>query len=74
MGIGRHESATTTLVLNVAIRRSQASRSLSWGLGSNPKTVAKWRKLVTVDDLKIGTNAPYSMKPTEAERQWLLHQ
>jgi hypothetical protein len=68
MGQFRHGSATTTHAFRAAIQRSQASLStLSRELGINPKTVAKWRKRVTVEDLKTGPKAPHSTTLTEAE-------
>jgi transposase-like protein len=61
MGQVRHGSATTTHVVRAAIQRSQASlAALSRDLGINPKTVAKWRKRATVEDLKTGPKAPHS--------------
>ncbi|KQO07851.1 transposase [Sphingomonas sp. Leaf242] len=60
MGQIRHGSATTTHAVRAAIQRSQASLStLSRELGINPKTVAKWRKRATVEDLKTGPKAPH---------------
>jgi hypothetical protein len=60
--------ATTTHADRAAIQRSQASlATLSRELGINPKTVAKWRKRATVEDLKTGPKAPHSTAPTEAE-------
>jgi hypothetical protein len=68
MGQVRHGSATTTHAVRAAIQRSQASLStLSRELGINPKTVAKWRKRTTVQDLKTGPKAPRSTTLTEAE-------
>ena len=68
MGQVRHGSATTTHAVRAAIQRSQASLStLSRELGINPKTVAKWRKRTTVQDLKTGPKAPCSTTLTEAE-------
>ena len=68
MGQVRHGSATTTHAVRAAIQRSQASLStLSRELGINPKTVAKWRKRATVEDLKTGPKAPHSTTLTEAE-------
>ena len=59
MGQVRHGSATTTHAVRAAIQRSQASLAqLSRELGINPKTVAKWRKRASVEDMKTG--------PTEA--------
>jgi 2,4-dienoyl-CoA reductase-like NADH-dependent reductase (Old Yellow Enzyme family) len=68
MGQVRHGSATTTHVVRAAIQRSQASLSaLSREFGINPKTVAKWRKRATVEDLKTGPKAPHSTTLSEAE-------
>jgi transposase-like protein len=61
MGQVRHGSATTTYAVRAAIQRSQASlATLSRELGTNPKTVAKWRKRAMVEDLKTGPKAPHS--------------
>ena len=60
--------ATTTHAVRAAIQRSQASlATLSRELGINPKTVAKWRKRATVEDLKTGPKAPHSTTLSEAE-------
>jgi transposase InsO family protein len=68
MGQVRHGSATTTHAVRAAIQRSQASLArLSRELGINPKTVAKWRKRATVEDLKTGPKAPHSTTLTQAE-------
>jgi hypothetical protein len=68
MGQVRHGSATTTHAVKAAIQRSQASLAqLSRKLGINPKTVAKWRKRATVDDMKTGPSEPLSTVLTEAE-------
>ncbi len=68
MGQVRHGSATTTHAVRAAIQRSQASASeLSRIYGINPKTVAKWRKRVTVEDLKTGPKAPRSTVLGEEE-------
>jgi hypothetical protein len=40
---------------------------LSRELGINPKTVAKWRKRATVEDMKTGPTEPRSTVLTEAE-------
>ena len=70
MGKVRHGSATTTYAVRAAIQRSQASLSeLSREFGINLKTVAKWRKRATVEDLKTGPREPRSTiltKPEEA--------
>ena len=68
MGQVRHGSATTTHAVRAAIQRSQASLSaLSKELGIIPKTVAKWRKRATVEDMKTGPKEPRSTVLTEAE-------
>ena len=68
MGQVRHGSATTTHAVRAAIQRSQALLStLSRELGINPKTVAKWRKRATVEDLKTGPKDPHSTTLTQAE-------
>ena len=60
--------ATTTHAVQAAIQRSQASfGTLSRGLGINPKTVAKWRKRATVEDMKAGPKAPHSTTLSKAE-------
>ncbi|RWR24895.1 IS481 family transposase, partial [Sinirhodobacter populi] len=61
MGQVRHGSATTTHAIRAAIQRSEASTAaLSRELGINPKTVAKWRKRQTVEDMKTGPKEPCS--------------
>jgi len=73
MGQVRHGCATTTHAVRAAIQRSQASlATLSRELGINPKTVAKWRKRATVDDLKTGAKAPHSTTLTEAEEAMVV--
>jgi hypothetical protein len=68
MGQVRHGSATTTHAIGAALQRSQASLAqLSQELGITPKTVAKWRKRGTVEDLKTGPKAPRSTTLTEGE-------
>jgi transposase-like protein len=68
MGQVRYGSATTTHAVRAAIQRLQASLStLSRELGINPKTVAKWRKRATVEDLKTGPKAPHSTTLSQAE-------
>jgi hypothetical protein len=55
--------------VSAAVQRSQASLAkLSRELGINPKTVEKWRKRQTVDDLKTAPMAPRSTVLTEAEK------
>ena len=61
MGQVRHGSATTTHAIRAAIQRSQASAAeLSRTYGINPKTVSKWRKRATVEDLRTGPREPRS--------------
>ena len=56
-----------------AIQRSQASRTtLSQEFGINPKTVAKWRKRATVEDLKTGPKAPHSTTLSEADEAMVV--
>ena len=70
MGQVRHGSATTTFAVRAAIQRSQASLAqLSRELGINPKTVAKWRKRATVEDMKTGPSAPRSRR---LDGSWVL--
>ena len=73
MGQARHGSATTTHAVRAAIQRSQASLAqLSKELGLNPKTVARWRKRATVEDLKTGPKEPRSTVLTEAEEAMIV--
>ena len=73
MGQIRHGSATTTHAVRAAIQRSQASLAqLSRELGINPKTVAKWRKRATVEDMKTGPSEPRSTVLTEAEEAMVV--
>jgi transposase InsO family protein len=68
MGQIRHGSATTTHAVRAAIQRSQASASeLSRSYGINAKTVLKWRKRTTVEDLKTGPREPRSTVLSEEE-------
>jgi len=73
MGQVRHGSATTTHAVRAAIQRSQASLSqLSREFGINPKTVAKWRKRATVEDMKTGPTEPRFTVLTEAEEAMVV--
>lgn len=69
MGQVRQDSATTMHADRVAIQRSQALLlHLFKELGSNPKTIAKWRKLTTVKELKTGLKHKlYECSPLEME-------
>jgi len=55
MGQVLHGSATTTEAVRRAIQDSQASlRELAGRFGINPKTVAKWRRRISVSDARMG--------------------
>ena len=72
MGQVRHGSATTTHAVRAAIQRSQASLAvLSREFGINPKTVAKWRKRATVEDMKTGPE-PRSTVLSQAEEAMVV--
>jgi transposase InsO family protein len=61
MGQVLHGSATTTEAIRRAIQNSQESlRALAKRYGVNPKTVAKWKKRVSVGDLPTGPKEPRS--------------
>src|SRR5688500_19137053 len=61
MGQVDHGSATTTAAIRRAIQNSQASlRALAEVYGVNQKTVAKWRKRSSVEDLPTGPREPKS--------------
>ncbi len=61
MGQVLHGSATTTAAVRRAIQDSQESlRFLAQRHGINPKTVAKWKKRRSVQDLKTGPKEPRS--------------
>ena len=73
MGQVRHGSATTTFAVRAAIQRSQASLAqLSYEFGINPKTVAKWRKRATVEDMKTGPKELRSTVLTEADEAMVV--
>jgi hypothetical protein len=73
MGQVRHGSATTTHAIRAAIQRSEASTAaLSRELGINPKTVAKWRKRQTVEDMKTGPKEPRSTVLTGEEEAMVV--
>ena len=55
MGQVLHSSATTIQAVRRAIQNSQESlRALAKRYGINQKTVAKWKKRTSVDDLTTG--------------------
>jgi hypothetical protein len=61
MGQILHGSATTTEAIRRAIQHSQESlRTLAKRYGINQKTVAKWKKRVSVADLPTGPKEPKS--------------
>ena len=61
MGQVHHGSATTTAAVRPAIQHRQASlRRLSRRYGINPKTVAKWKKRSSIEDLRTGPRTPRS--------------
>ncbi|QPM92006.1 hypothetical protein PSAL_032690 [Pseudooceanicola algae] len=63
MGQVRHVSAATTCAVKATIQRSQASLAqLSKELSINPKSVAKWRKHATVEDLETGPDLPPALR------------
>jgi transposase-like protein len=65
----RHDHArrqtSNTAIASFALDAEQ--RAWSKELGINPKTVAKWRKRATVEDLKTGPKAPHSTTLSQAE-------
>ncbi len=73
MGQVRHPCATTTHAVRAAIQRSQALLAhLSRELGINPKTVAKWRKRATVEEMKTGPTEPRSTLLTQAKEAMVV--
>lgn len=66
MGQVRHGSATTAHAIRAEIQRLQSLLPLlSRELGINPRTVAKWRKRATVEDMKTGPSEPRSTALSE---------
>lgn len=54
-GTGSHGSAKTTYAVRAAIQRSKATiAELASQYDLNPKTVMKWRKRDTVEDMAMG--------------------
>ena len=73
MGEVRHGSATSTHAVRAAIQRSQASlATLSRELGICPRTVAKWRKRLTVEDLKTVPKTLHSTSLAESEKAMVV--
>ena len=61
MGQILHGSATTTHAIRAAIQRSKASlQELAAQYDLNPKTVEKWRKRSSVEDMPMGPKQPRS--------------
>jgi transposase InsO family protein len=61
MGQMLHGSAKTTHAIRAAIQRSKASlQELAGQYDLNPKTVAKWRKRSSVQDMPMGPKQPRS--------------
>ena len=61
MGQVLHGSATTTEAVRRAIQNSQESlRALAGRYGINQKTMAKWKKRLTVSDTPTGPKNPRS--------------
>ncbi len=61
MGQVLHGGATTTRAIRAAIQRSKASlQELAAQYDLNPKTVEKWRKRSSVEDMPMGPKQPRS--------------
>src|SRR5215203_1493695 len=72
MGQVHRGSATTTAAIRRAIQQRQASlRQLSKRCGSNPKTVAKWKKRSSIEDLRT---APSEHRLTKPRHPWTTGQ
>jgi transposase InsO family protein len=68
MGQVLHGSARTTAAVRRAIQDSQASlKELAGRYGINAKTVAKWRKRSSVEDVGMGPKQPHSTVLTEEQ-------
>lgn len=68
MGQVLHGSARTTAAVRRAIQDSQASLSkLASHYGINAKTVAKWRKRNSVEDVAMGPKHSHSIVLTEEQ-------
>ena len=73
LGQVRLGSATTTHAVRAAIQRSQATNTaLSWELGINVKTVAKWRKRETLENRKTGPTEPSSTVLSKSEEAMVV--
>ena len=68
MGQVLHGSARTTAAIRRAIQHSQESlQSLATRYSINPKTVAKWRKRLTVQDARMGPEPASTVLTAEQE-------
>lgn len=68
-----HGSATTTYAVRAAIQRSQASAAeLNRIYGINPRTVLKWRKRATVEDIETGPKEPRSTVLSEEKEAIII--
>ncbi|GAB3734491.1 hypothetical protein GCM10027594_16050 [Hymenobacter agri] len=68
MGQVLHGSARTTQVVRRAIQHSQESlQSLATRYNINPKTVAKWRKRLSVQDARMGPEPTSTVFTAELE-------
>lgn len=73
MGQVLHGSATTTEAVRRAIQNSQESlRALSKHYGINQKTVAKWKRRTSVQDLPTGPKDPKSTGLTIEEEAMIV--
>ena len=73
MGQVLHGSATTTEAVRRAIQNSQESlRALSKHYGINQKTVAKWKRRTSVQDLPTGPKDPKSTVLTIEEEAMIV--
>ena len=73
MGQVRHGCAMTTHAIRATIQRSQATTAaLSRELGTNVKTVAKWRKRETLEDRKTGPTEPRSTVLSSSEESMIV--
>ena len=73
MGQILHGSATTTEVVSRAIQNSQVSlRMLAGRYSINPKTVAKWKKRLSISDMPTGPKNPKSTVLTVEEEAIII--
>ena len=73
MGQVLHGSAKTTEAVRHAIQNSQESlRALAQRCSINPKTVAKWKRRTSVQDLPAGPKDPKSTVLTIEEEAMIV--